>query len=110
MAKFQIKTRKNGEFQFDLKASNGQTILTSEGYTTMASCKNGIESIRKNSSDEGRYDRKQSTNGKHYFVLKAGNSQVIGTSELYESLSGMNSGIESVKKNGQAEEIEDLTA
>lgn len=76
----------------------------------MSSCKNGIESVRKNSPDDSRYERKESTNGKHYFVLKAGNSQIIGTSEMYESVSGMNNGIESVKKNGQAAEIEDLTA
>jgi uncharacterized protein YegP (UPF0339 family) len=109
MAKFQIKIRKNGEFQFDLKASNGQTILTSEGYSSMAGCKNGIDSVKKNSSDDSRYERKETSNGKPYCVLKAGNGQVIGTSEIYESASGMNNGIESVKKNGQTQEIEDLT-
>ena len=60
----------------------------------MSSCKNGIESVRKNSPDDSRYERKESTNGKHYFVLMAVNSQIIGTSEMYESVSGMNSGIE----------------
>jgi uncharacterized protein YegP (UPF0339 family) len=34
MGKFVISTRKNGEFQFSLKAGNGQEILASEGYTT----------------------------------------------------------------------------
>ncbi|KAA0989208.1 YegP family protein [Dyadobacter aurulentus] len=109
MAKFEIKTRKNGEFQFELKASNGQNILSSEGYSTMAACKNGIESVQKNSPDDGRYEQKESSNGKPYFVLKAGNGQIIGSSEMYESRSGMLNGIESVKKNGQTEEIEDLT-
>jgi uncharacterized protein YegP (UPF0339 family) len=109
MAKFQIKIRKNGEFQFELKASNGQTILTSEGYSTMAACKNGIDSVKKNSLDDSRYEQRESSNGKPYFVLKAGNGQIIGGSEMYESKSGMTSGIESVKKNGQTEEIEDLT-
>lgn len=109
MAKFQIKTRKNGEFQFDLKASNGQVILTSEGYATKASCMNGIESVRKNCQDDGKYDRKQSSNGKYHFNLKAGNGQIIGSSEMYESVSGRENGIESVKKNGQTGDVEDLT-
>ncbi|MFH1944864.1 MAG: YegP family protein [Acidobacteriota bacterium] len=39
---------KKGEFRFRLKAANGETIATSEGYKTKASCKNGIESVKKN--------------------------------------------------------------
>ena len=99
MGKFVISTRKNGEFQFNLKADNGQVILTSEGYTTRAACENGIESVRKNSGDDARYERKRSTNDKHYFNLKAANGQVIGSSEMYESSAAMENGIASVKKN-----------
>lgn len=110
MAKFEIKLRKNGEYQFDLKASNGQGILTSEGYKAKASCLNGIESVRKNSANDDRYERKTSSNGKPYFNLKASNGQIIGTSEMYESTAAMNNGIESVKKNGQTENVDDLTA
>ena len=99
MGKFVISTRKNGEFQFNLKADNGQVILTSEGYTTRAACENGIESVRKNSADDARYERKRSTNDKHYFNLKAANGQVIGSSEMYESSAAMENGIASVKKN-----------
>ena len=51
MGKFVITKRANGEFQFNLKAGNGQVILTSEGYTTLAACKNGIESVKKNAPD-----------------------------------------------------------
>ena len=99
MGKFVISTRTNGEFQFNLKADNGQVILTSEGYTTRAACENGIESVRKNSGDDARYERKRSTNDKHYFNLKAANGQVIGSSEMYESSAAMENGIASVKKN-----------
>lgn len=80
MGKFIITKRKNGEFQFNLNASNGQTILTSEGYKTKASCENGIESVKKNSTDDSKFERKESTNGKSYFNLKASNGQIIGTS------------------------------
>ncbi len=109
MGKFVIKKRTNGEFQFNLKASNGQVILTSEGYTTKAACENGIASIRTNSQDDSKYDKKTSTNGKYYFNLKAGNGQIIGTSEMYESASGRDNGIESVKSNAPSAEVEDLT-
>lgn len=106
MGKFVISTRTNGEFQFNLKADNGQVILTSEGYTTKAACENGIESVKKNASDDARYDRKKSTNGKNYFNLKAANSQIIGTSEMYESSTAMETGIASVKKNAPGATVE----
>ena len=108
MGKFVIKKRSNGEYQFNLKAGNGEIILTSEGYDTKTGCKNGIESVRKNSQDDARYERITASPGRYRFNLKATNGQIIGTSESYESASGMNSGIESVKKNGQSEQVEDL--
>lgn len=99
MAKFEIYKDAKSEYRFRLKAGNGQNILASEGYSSKAGCENGIESVRKNSQDDDRYDRKKSSNGKHYFNLKASNGQVIGTSEMYESSSGMENGIDSVKTN-----------
>ncbi|GAB3500364.1 YegP family protein [Spirosoma knui] len=105
MGKFVISTRKNGEFQFNLKAGNGQVILSSEGYTTRSACENGIESVKKNSSNDDRYERKTTTAGKFRFNLKASNGQVIGTSETYESESGRDNGIESVKKNAPDAEV-----
>ncbi|WP_343694527.1 YegP family protein [Flavobacterium sp.] len=110
MGKFVITTRANGEFQFNLKAGNGQTILTSEGYTTKAAALNGIESVKTNSQDDGRYDRKESTSGKPYFTLKAGNGQIIGSSEMYESVSARENGIESVKKNASDADTDDQTS
>jgi len=110
MGKFVITTRSNGEFQFNLKAGNGQTILASEGYTTKAACENGIESVRKNAGDDDRYERKTSSNGKPFFNLKAGNGQIIGSSEMYESEASRENGIESVKKNAPDAEVDDQTA
>ncbi|AHF15807.1 YegP family protein [Niabella soli] len=109
MGKFVITTRKNGEFQFKLNAANGQTILASEGYTTRAACDNGIESVKKNASDDKHYERKTSSNNKPFFNLKAGNGQVIGTSELYESEAARENGIESVKKNAPEAAVADET-
>jgi uncharacterized protein YegP (UPF0339 family) len=110
MGKFVITKRTNGEFQFNLKAGNGQTILASEGYTTKAACENGIESVRKNSQEDARYDRKESSNGKPYFNLKATNGQIIGNSEMYESVAARENGIESVKKNAPEATIDDQSA
>jgi uncharacterized protein len=110
MGKFVITTRKNGEFQFNLKAGNGQTILASEGYTTKAACENGIESVKKNSQDDSRFDRLEAKDGRPYFNLKAGNGQVIGNSEMYESVSARDNGIESVKKNAPDAEVDDQSA
>jgi uncharacterized protein YegP (UPF0339 family) len=109
MGKFVITKRTNGEFQFNLKASNGQVILSSQGYAAKASCENGIESVRNNSADDARFDRKTSTNGKDYFNLTATNGQIIGSSELYESLAARENGIESVKKNAPDAGVEDLS-
>lgn len=49
--KYEVYTDKAGEFRFRLKARNGQIIATSEGYTTMRACKNGIASIGKNAPE-----------------------------------------------------------
>lgn len=110
MGKFEITTRKNGDFQFNLKAGNGQTILSSQGYASRVSCDNGIESVRKNSQDDARFERLESSNGKPYFNLKSTNGQIIGSSEMYESVASRENGIESVKKNAPDATVFDLTA
>ncbi|HTM98169.1 MAG TPA: YegP family protein [Pedobacter sp.] len=107
MGKFLITKRKNGEFQFNLNANNGQTILASEGYSSKSSCENGIESVKTNSKDDSRFDRKTSANGKAYFTLKATNGQIIGTSEMYESEASRENGITSVKNNAPDATIDD---
>mgnify|MGYP003574953419 CR=1 FL=1 len=99
MSKFVIDKRKNGEFQFNLKAGNGQVILTSEGYASKANCENGIESVRKNSQDDSKFEKKTASNGKFFFNLKATNGQVIGSSQMYEAEAGRDNGISSVKTN-----------
>lgn len=110
MGKFVITLRKNGEFMFNLKATNGQVILTSEGYTTKAACMNGIESVKKNCKVEARFERKVASNGKPFFNLKATNGQVIGSSQMYATEKNMLNGVASVQKNAPEAEVVDLTA
>lgn len=107
MGKFEIKKDKSGQFRFNLKAANGQTILSSEAYTAKTACNNGIASVRTNSQLDGRYERSIAKNGSPYFNLKASNGQVIGTSEMYSSSSGMENGIASVKSNAPNASVED---
>jgi uncharacterized protein YegP (UPF0339 family) len=94
--KFVITKGKDDKFYFNLKAGNGEVILTSQGYKARADCMNGIESVRRNSQIEGRFEVKQSNDGKDYFVLTATNGQTIGKSQMYKSDGGCKNGISSV--------------
>jgi len=77
MGKFVITKRKNGEFQFNLLAGNGQVILASEGYASKPSCMNGVKSVMKNAADVKRFESKVAKNGKFHFNLKATNITII---------------------------------
>ena len=120
MGKFVIKTTKNGGYKFDLKAGNGETIATSEIYNALASCKNGIESVKKNSVKAGvedqtvegfekvkhpKFEIYTDKAGEFRFRLKATNGEIIATSEGYKALASCKNGIESVKKNAPEAEI-----
>ena len=106
--KFECYTDKAGEFRFRLKASNGNTILSSEGYKSRSGCANGIESVKKNCSDPARFVKKETESGKFRFSLTAKNHQVIGTSQNYESESGCDNGIKSVAKNAPDAKVVDV--
>lgn len=106
---YELSKSSNGQFRFVLKAGNAETILSSEQYTTRASAENGIASVQKNAPLAERYEKLVSKSGKPYFTLKAGNHQVIGTSELYESESGRDNGIASVQKSGPSSTVKDRT-
>lgn len=108
--KFELKKAKDGQFMFNLKATNGQVILTSELYKTKASAENGIESVRKNSAREGSFETRKNSKGEPYFILKATNGQEVGRSEYYSSNAAMENGIASVKKNAPDSKVDDVTA
>ncbi len=109
MAKFEVyQSGKNNEFRFRLKADNGQTILSSEGYTTKAACLNGIESVKKNAGDNKRFTKSTTPSNMFRFSITAANSQIIGTSQNYKSESGRNNGIESVKRNASKAEVKEV--
>ena len=108
--KFEISARKNGEFQFNLKAANGQVILTSEGYSSKPACLNGIESVRKHAAADANFERKTAKDGSPYFSLQAGNGQSIGKSEMYSGVAARDNGIASVMKHAADASVVDATA
>lgn len=109
-AKFELKKSKNDKFVFNLLATNGQVILTSEMYESRASALNGIESVRKNAPDDGRFGRLSAKDGSPYFTLKAGNGQVIGQSQMYSGAKARDVGIESVQTHAPQAVLDDQTA
>lgn len=123
MGKFVIKSTATG-VKFDLKASNGEVIATSEVYTGMPACKNGVASVQKNApianiedqTVEGyatekcpKFEIYLDKAGEFRFRLKATNGQIIAVSEGYKAMAGCKNGIESVKKNAADAAIDDQT-
>ncbi|MDH7795880.1 MULTISPECIES: YegP family protein [unclassified Beijerinckia] len=107
--KFVLKKSSNDKFYFGLLASNGENILKSEMYEAHASAIKGIESVKANALNDGRYERKTAKNGEEMFNLKAANGQIVGTSETYSSAAARDKGIESVKHNAPEAAIDDHT-
>lgn len=97
--KFEIKTGKTGKFSFNLKASNGQVILSSESYDSRKGAEGGIASVKKNAATDARFERKTAKDSSPYFVLKAANGEIVGKSEMYKTKRSMENGIASVGKN-----------
>jgi uncharacterized protein YegP (UPF0339 family) len=96
-------------YSFVLKAGNHEIILVSEHYTTKAAAENGIASVQTNGPDANRYETRTANNGQAYFVLKAANHQIIGTSETYSSEQACQKGMASVQANSSTTLIQSIT-
>jgi len=55
------------------------------------------------------FELKKSESGKFHFNLKAGNGQIVATSQMYASKESALNGIESVRKNAPDAKLEDLS-
>jgi len=108
-SKYEIFLGKDQQFYFHLKAANGEIILASEGYTQKHNAENAIESVRVNSPFDGNYIDKVAKDSRNYFVLRADNNEVIGTSQMYRSKQGRDIGKASVKENALVSRVDDLT-
>ena len=120
MGKFVIKASNDGGFRFNLKAGNGEVIAVSETYTALDSCKNGIESVKKNAVEakledqtiEGyeavtnpKFEIYKDKAGEFRFRLKARNGEIIATGEGYKSKDGCKNGIDSIRRNAPDAEV-----
>ncbi len=113
-AKFEIKTAKNGEYVFNLYATNGQVIAAGgETYSSLDACKNGVESVRKNCAahvedqtvsgfetlTHPKYELYKDKGGQFRFRLKASNGGIIAVSEGYKAKASAKNGIASIGRN-----------
>ena len=116
MGKYVIHETKSG-FTFQLKAGNGETILTSEVYTTRNACENGVEAVRgcaqaANVEDQTvagyaeqkhpKFELYTDKGGAFRFRLVARNGQNIGASEPYSAKQSCKNGVDSVKANADS--------
>jgi uncharacterized protein YegP (UPF0339 family) len=102
---YEIKATTNAKFMFNLKAENHQVILTSEVYEQKQSALDGIASVQANGPYSKNFEHKLSTASEPYFVLKAQNGEIIGTSQMYSSQAAAEAGIASVQINSKSEAI-----
>jgi uncharacterized protein len=98
-ATFELSQGKTGKFHFNLLAPNQRVVLTSEAYNSRAAALGGIASVRKNAMVRERFERRTAKSGKTYFVLLAGNGEIIGQSQMYAHPSSCYVGIRSVMGN-----------
>ncbi len=113
MGKFVVREVPSG-IKFDLKATNGEVIATSEVYKGKKSCLAGVKSVAKNApvanvEDQTvenfekakcpKFEMYADKAGEFRFRLKATNGQVIAVSEGYVAKKSCENGIASVKKN-----------
>ncbi len=121
MGKFVIKNTKNG-LKFDLKATNGQVIASSQVYKHKKTCLNGTASVMKNApaaaledqTVEGyvrqkcpKFEVYTDKKGEYRFRLKATNGQIIAVSEGYVKMASCMNGIDSVRKNAVDAPVEE---
>ena len=119
MSKFVIRNVSSG-IKFDLKATNGQVIATSEVYESKAACENGIASVQKNAPiakvedqtaagfetvTNPKFELYEDKGGEYRFRLKARNGEIIAISEGYTTKAACENGIASVQKNAPEAEI-----
>jgi uncharacterized protein YegP (UPF0339 family) len=107
-ARYEVKVNAKKQYSFNLKAGNGEIILTSEMYQSKAAALNGIKSVQTNCGNDDAYEVRAAKNGESFFVIRAKNKEVIGRSELYKTAAGARRGIASVKRNGGTTEIKEL--
>lgn len=108
--RYEIFKDTRGEYRFRLQSKNSEIILaSSEGYTYKSDCKTAIEICQRNSPFERNYDKRTTSSGKFYFMLRGDNYKDIGRSEDYNTSSARDEGIRDVQRDGPTKTVIDLT-
>ena len=105
MATFQIFPS-SGQYWYHLRADNGEIVQSGEGYTTKASCENGIRAVKAN-CQPARFDS-FFTAGQYGFNHVAANGEIIGRSEKYTTSQARDHGIQVVLREAPEARVQDL--
>lgn len=107
---------------FNLVASNGEVVATSEAYTSLSACKKGIASVQRNASSDvedltakegkkvkgAKYEVYKDKRGEYRFRLKATNGQIVVVGESYKAMANCMNGIKSIKTGAPKAAIVDM--
>lgn len=104
-AYYELKKNVTGQYIFNLKAGNHETILSSESYPAEQTAREGIAAVQKNGPLDSAYVKKTASNGQFYFTLKGANGEPLGRSEMYTTEAARDHGIASVKQNSPTGKI-----
>lgn len=107
--KYELSKNRSGQFFFNLKAANGQVILTSSSHPSKDNALHTLDAVRSSGSMDHHFERKVSTGGQPYFSLKTSDGENLGRSETYSSVAAMEKGIASVKRNALTARLIDLS-
>ena len=115
---FEIKRANDGRYFFNLHAANTQVIASSQMYSSLSACKNGIASVAANApiapiEDQTlvnatpekfpKFQIVMDKGGKYRFNLWASNGQnILSCTQGYAQKSGCKAGIASVVANANA--------
>ena len=94
----EIKQQNDNTYQFELKTSTGQLLLSSIPFPNEEVTKKKVEELHPLMSKQTSFERRTDHSGKFHFNLKDANGSVIGNSQLYSSEAGMENGIKNLRK------------
>ena len=120
MSRFLLRRVDSG-YKFDLFASNGRTVASSEVYGTRSACRKGIESVRTTAAaapvedltepggpvSNPKFQLFRDKAGQFRFRLRSRNGKIIAVSEGYQTRSGCENGIQSIRENAPEAELEE---
>jgi uncharacterized protein len=107
-SKFEMLAGKDGRIYVQLKAANGETVLSGQGFVTKYEAIHSIASVMRYGAYENRFMKHETEDGKFFFQLQTPSGRILGWSELYHSKQGRDNGIVAVRRAVQFGRVLDL--